>query len=157
MAKEAEDLCAKLNIENVNTTSKSKTVYTKELKVACKSMEDYMMKNETKEMEKMRIIREEDWGVKDYVKNGSLWSVRKTWEARAYMLHVAGNYTHSRKYEATGWRCQACVSQVREDQDHLGLCQGYSDLRQGLDLDMDDDMVEFFRLVMARREQQGWD
>ena len=40
---------------------------------------------------------------------------------------------------------------------YLGLCQGYSDLRQGLDLDRDDDMVEFFRLVMARREQQGWD
>ena len=157
LAKEAEDLCVKLNIENVNTTSKSKTVYIKELKVACKSMEDYMMKNETKEMEKMRVIRQEDWGVKDYVKNGSLWSVRKTWEARAYMLHVAGNYMHSRKYEATGWRCQACVSQVREDQDHLGLCQGYSDLRQGLDLDRDDDMVEFFRLVMDRREREGWD
>ena len=116
-----------------------------------------MMKSETTGMEKMRTIREENWGVKDYVKNGSLWSVQKTWEARAYMLHVAGNYSRSRKYEATGWRCQACVSQVREDQDHLGLCQGYSDLHQGLDLDMDDDMVQFFRLVMARREQQGWD
>ena len=67
------------------------------------------------------------------------------------MLHMAGNYSHNRKYKATGWRCQACISQVREDQDHLGLCQGYSDLRQGLDL------VQFFRLVMARREQQGWD
>ena len=157
LAKEAENLCEKLNIEDVNTTSKSKTVYTKELKNACKRLEDHMMKSETIGMEKMRMIREENWGVKDYVKNGSLWSVQKTWEARAYMLHVAGNYSHSRKYEATGWRCQACVSQVREDQDHLGQCQGYSDLRQGLDLDRDDDMVEFFRLVMARREQQGWD
>ena len=73
----------------------------------------------------------------------------------AYMLHVAGNYSHSRKYKATGWRCQ--VSQVREDQDHLGLCQGYSDLRQGLDLDIGYDMVKFFHLVMARRERQGWD
>ena len=32
LAKEIEDLCAKLNIENVNTTSKSKIVYAKEVK-----------------------------------------------------------------------------------------------------------------------------
>ena len=157
LAKEAEDLCIKLKIEDVNTTSKTKIAYAKEVNKACQHMEDLMMKTETCEMEKMRKIRAEDWGLKDYVKNGSLWSVQKTWEARAYMLHVAGNYSHSRRYEATGWRCQACVSQVREDQDHLGLCQGYSDLRQGLDLERDDDMVEFFRLVMARRERQGWD
>ena len=120
-------------------------------------MEDYLMKTETMEMEKMRTIREEDWGLKDYVSKSNLWSIRKMWEARAYMLHVAGNYSHSRKYLATGWRCQACVSQVREDQDHLGRCQGYSDLRQGLDLDRDNDMVKFFHLVMARRERQGRD
>ena len=157
LAKEAPDLCEKLNIEDVNKTCKPKIEYAKELKNACKQMEDYMMKTETSDMEKMKKIRAEVWGLKEYVKNGSLWSVQKTWEARAYMLHVAGNYSHNRKYEATGWRCQACVSQVREDQDHLGLCQGYSDLRQGLDLERDDDMVEFFRLVMARRERQGWD
>ena len=49
------------------------------------------------------------------------------------------------------------VLQVREDQDHLSVCQGYSDLRQDLDLENDNDLVEFFRQVMARRERQGWD
>ena len=73
------------------------------------------------------------------------------------MLHVAGNYSHNKRYEATGWQCQACVLQVREDQDHLSLCQGYADLRQGLDLETDDDLVEFLRQVMARRESHGWD
>ena len=51
----------------------------------------------------------------------------------------------SRKYKASGWRCQ----------EHLGLCKGYSNLRQGLDLYRHDKMVEFFRLVMARRERLG--
>ena len=157
LAKEAEQLCEKLQVEDVNMTSKPKTVYTAEVKKACKLMEDIMMKTETTDMEKMRVIRAEEWGIKDYVKNGSLWSVRKTWEARAFMLHVAGNYSHNNKYQATGWQCQACVLQVREDQDHLSVCQGYSDLRQGLDLENDDDLVEFFRQVMARRERHGWD
>ena len=137
-------LCVKLRNANI---------YPLEFQISkndCKHMEDSMIKTETAEMDKMRRIRAEDWGLKE---NGNLWSVQQTWG----VLHVAGNYSHSRRYKATGWRCQACVSQVREDQDHMGLCQGYSDLRQGLDLDRDDDMVEFFRLVMTRREQQGWD
>ena len=96
--------------------------------------------------------------MKEYVKTGSLWSVRKTWEARSYMLHVARNYLHSHRYcsyyEATGWRCQACVLQVREDQDHLSECAGYTDQRKDLNLDKDKD---FLGQVMARRERQGWD
>ena len=60
-----------------------------------------MIKTECSDMQKMRKIRSEDWGLKDYVRTGNFWSVRKTWEARAFMLHVAGNYSHSRKYEAT--------------------------------------------------------
>ena len=65
-------------------------------------------------------------------------------------LHAPRNYSHIQKYGATGWQCQACVLQVREDQDHLSL-------RQGLDPDTDDDLVEFLRQVMARRERHGWD
>ena len=50
-------------------------------KKTCKHMEDLMMMTETCEMKKMRKIRAGDWGLKDYAKNGSLWSVQKTWEA----------------------------------------------------------------------------
>ena len=52
---------------------------------------------------------------------------------------------------------QACGSGVREDQDHLGLCSGYSDLLQGRDLASDTDLVEFYTLVMERRKTRGWD
>ena len=107
LAKEAEQLCEKLQVEEVNMTSKTKTVYTAEVKKACKLMEDIVMKTETTDMEKMRVIRAEELGIKGYVKNGRLWSVRKTWEALAFMLHVAGNYSHNNKYQATGWQCQA--------------------------------------------------
>ena len=117
-------------------------------------MEDFMMKTETSEMEEEKNRRLGPEGVSQ---EWQLVERPQDVAGVAYMLHVARNYSHSRKYKATGWRCQAGVSQVREDQDHLGLCQGYSDLRQGLDLDRDNDMVKFFHLVMARRERQGRD
>ena len=77
---------------------------------------------------------------------------------RSYMLRVAGNYPGHKRYLATGWQCQACMGQVREDQDHLlTTCPGYADLRQDKDMETDQDLVEFFTKVMARREKRGWD
>ena len=157
LAKESEQLCEKLQIQDVNETAVSKKVFSKIAKEACHKLEDVVMKSETCSMEKMRKIRAEVWGMKHYVKTGTLHSVRSTWEVRSYMLHVAGNYSHHQKYAATGWRCQGCSLQVREDQDHITRCQGYSDLLQGKDLADDEQLVDFYRRVMARREEQGWD
>ena len=100
----------------------------------------------------------EKLGQKEYVKCGTLYSVRSTWEVCSYMLDVAGNFSHHKMYESTGWKCQGCsLIQVKEEQDHLTGCDGYSDLAQDKDLDDDTDLVEFYCLVMARREEQGWD
>ena len=59
--------------------------------------------------------------LKDYVKKGTLFSTRKTWEVRSHMLDVAGNFPGHRKYEPSNWMCQACGGVVREDQEHLTL------------------------------------
>ena len=50
----------------------------------------------------------------------------------------------------------ACKDSVLEKQEHLGQCKGYEDLRIGRDLDNDRDLIEFYRLVMERREERGW-
>ena len=59
------------------------------------------------------------------------------------MLRVADNYSHHSRYLAISWLCQACWLHVREDQDHLGSCAGYEDLRQGVDMEDDKELVEF--------------
>ena len=161
LAKETAEICKELLLEDVNTTDKGKAEYKKEAKEAVRAMDEIMMKkemgDETDGMTKMKRMRKSDISLKDYMRTGTLYSVRKTWEVRSYMLHVAGNYPGHRKYLATGWRCQACLGQVREDQDHLTSCSGYSDLQQGKDFDSDEELVAFYREVMARREKNGWD
>ena len=71
------------------------------------------------------------------------------------MLRVAGNFPSYKKYEATGWRCQACPYMVREDQDHLTQCSGYSDLK--INFDNDEEIVKFYSKEMKRREANGGD
>ena len=67
------------------------------------------------------------------------------------------NFPGHRKYESTGWQCQACVGQVREVQDHLILCPGYTDLLGDRDINNNMEMVEFYSLVIARRRENGLD
>ena len=51
----------------------------------------------------------------------------------------------------------ACSLQVREDQDHLVHRSGYVHMLAGKDMDVDSEVVEFYKLVMARREERDWD
>ena len=157
LAREAEEICEHLGIQSVNKTLLNKKQFSQLIDTVLVQKENQILQEDSVNMEKMKIIRSEKWGLKDYVVAGNLYSVRSTWEVRAYMLRVAGNYSHHSRYLATGWLCQACRLQVREDQDHLGSCEGYEDLREGKNLDDDKELVEFIQQVMRRRERQGWE
>ena len=159
LAMEVAGLCEQLGLEDAASTRLDRTVYEKEVVKACKWRDETNMKTEMERMreKKMRIMIHDDFELKDYVKNGNLYTARKAWEVRTFMLRVAGNYPGHKKYEATGWRCQACPYMVREDQDHLTHCVGYADLKTGVDFDSDEELVKFFGKVMRRREAKGWD
>ena len=73
------------------------------------------------------------------------------------MLDVAGNYPGNNKYnKASRWMCQACDLEVKEDQEHLTRCRGYEDLRGDADLNMENELVDFFTRVMERRRENKW-
>ena len=116
------------------------------------------MKKEMERMEdkKMRTMVHQNLDLKDYVRNGSLFSARKTWQVRCFMLDVAGNFPNHSKYKETDWKCQACVLELREDQEHLLVCDGYADLRENVDLRIEHEMVDFYQKVMDRRRERKW-
>ena len=164
---EAKEICESIGVEDVNITTLDKAKYAKIVEEACRAKDEADMKKEMTEKvdknnnegswSKLKRMVMDDCRLKDYVKTGNIFTVRNTWEARAYMLKVAGNYGGSKKYKSSGWLCQACGSGVREDHNHLGHCTGYSDLLQGRDLATDRELVEFYSLVMDRRKRRGWD
>ena len=106
---------------------------------------------------KMRTMVNPNLEMKEYVKKGTLYKARKTWEVRSHMLDVAGNYPGNNKYKASRWMCQACDLEVKEDQEHLTRCRGYEDLRGDADLNMENELVDFFTRVMERRRENKWD
>ena len=46
---------------------------------------------------KMRTMFYQNLDLKEYVKKGTLFSARKTWEVRSHMLDVAGNFPAHKK------------------------------------------------------------
>ena len=90
------------------------------------------------------------------MKNGTLFSARSTWEIKSHMLDVAGNYPGHSEYKASSWLCQACNLEVKEDREHLTVCEGYQDLRRDADLGNEEELVNFLNRVMERRKENEW-
>ena len=67
-----------------------KIEYKKEVEKGCRFMDEKNMKEEMERMrdKKMRMMIKEDCDLKDYVKYGNIYSARKSWEAKCYMLRA---------------------------------------------------------------------
>ena len=46
---------------------------------------------------------------------------------------------------------------MKEDQEHLTICEGHQELREDADLGNEQELVEFFGRVMAKRKEMKWD
>ena len=159
LVKEVDELVQMLKIEDPKTAQCGRNAYNKIVKTACKWRDEALMKEQMEPMKekKMRTMFYQNLDLKEYVKKGTLFSARKTWEVRSHMLDVAGNFPGHRKYESSNWMCQACGGVVREDQEHLTQCEGYKDLRGDADLENQEELVKFFSRVMDRRKEKNWD
>ena len=159
LAKEVDELAKMLRIDNPKDTQLGKKAYKEEVYRTCRWRDEAIMKEEMGKMKekKMRTMYFQNLEMKEYVKKGTLYTARKTWEVRSHMLDLAGNYPGHKKYEQSDWKCQACNQQVREDQEHVTQCEGYEDLRREKDLANEEDLVQFFTKVMKRRHEMNWD
>ena len=68
------------------------------------------------------------------------------------MLPLGGNYSRDNRFRRTGW---LCLCGEREEQEHIVRhCKKYDDIREKFgDLERDDELVEFSREVLKRRDK----
>ena len=94
----------------------------------------------------------EDCSVKPYFSSKSLHEVRETFKVRTQMTKgFRGNFQNM--YKGGSTKCEGC-EQVLDTQTHATECPAYSDLRDGLNFELDCDLVTFFRRVMERRMEK---
>ena len=76
------------------------------------------------------------------------------YRTRYGLSDFAGNYSHARKFEKTNFMCRC--ERTREDESHLMStdCPMYADIREQFsDLSDDNQLVKYFAMVLARRDE----
>ena len=67
------------------------------------------------------------------------------------MIPAKMNMKGNPKFAAELWRCDDCQSM--DSQSHILWCPAYAPLREGKNLDDDDDLIKYYQTVMKIREE----
>jgi hypothetical protein len=150
LAREVTGICEELGIEDVNLSNISKCALKNMLEKACQ------VKDEKELLSKMgnktEKLKEENVKMKNYMNSKSLAAVRNTFRVRTNMVEgFRGSFKNM--YRNTNLDCVGCGMEV-DYQSHSMECPAYNDLRVGLDMKKDQDLVAFFRMVMERRSEE---
>ena len=149
---ETRAICKELGIEDCNQTRLGKQKY-KDIVVAACHMKNEETLRSTATEGKCHRISGEEYGRKKYLKETNIEDTREWFRTRFGLQPFAGNFSHNRRFAKSNWLCR-CKS-VREEESHItsGNCEVYGDLTDQFgDLSEDQNLVDFFRAVLDRRE-----
>ena len=99
-------------------------------------------------------INTETYGKKTYIGNNNIHQVRQLFRSRFGLQPFAGNYSKDKRFAKTQWLCKC--GEEREEEPHLlsGACKVYGDLTHKFsDLTNDNQLVQFFKEVLERRDR----
>ena len=145
LASEVREICSKINIKNINEDDVPKWLVRDAIRV-------HHANEAREEMGKKLVnIKNEEIGkTKDYMKTKCIADCRIQFRMRTNMLQLKANMKGS--YKDGDYSCLGCGDKASvEDQSHVIRCPAYSDIRQGLDMEVDTDLVKYFRQVMLIR------
>ena len=97
LANEVRLSCEEMGIEGPWETDKGRQEYNRMVKDACRREDEACMREEMVKMKKMKIMYQDGLDMKEYVKNGTLYSARRTWQVRSNMLDLASNFPNHSK------------------------------------------------------------
>ena len=122
--------------------------------LACMAAHEKRLRQKSSSGTKCERIKNELYGKKDYLSKKNIYEARLQYKTRFGLLPFAGNYSNDRRFARTDWMCR-CGTE-REVEGHIvsGKCPVYGDLRGKFgDLNNDQNLVDFFREVLARRDE----
>ena len=96
----------------------------------------------------------ENFKKKDYISEMTMEESQTYFKYRSFMTNVKFNYKNYQKYSSELWKCDSCLSAI-ETQSHILWCPTYQTLREGKDIENDDDLVKYIAEVMNAREKLG--
>ena len=150
---ECESFMLELEISN-DPSSVTKTQWRKMIhsRVHDKNARDILSKVQSLSKLDFDKLKNEEYGLQPYMKSMTVPEARTNFAVRARMLSsVMMNFKNNPEYRAREYRC-GCGEE--DHQAHLTSCSLYTHLQEGLNLETDIGLVQFYQLVITEREKE---
>ena len=155
---ECKDLIRKYELNDVNTNDCSKLSWKRQVKSAIITKFEDEILEEMKHYKKIDHAKKskEDFELKSYFKNMNLEQSRMKFAIETEMVDkVKFNFMSNSEYEKSNWACDYCMETKKvykpDSIQHISECENYSNLRQDLNMDQENDFVKYFIEVVKLR------
>ena len=160
LTKEVKNICYEWCVRDVTKKWQSEPKANEWKEVLKKAAHVQNSKSLLKKMMKMSkleeyIDSEEEYEIKDYVKDLNMHDARVNFKLRSKMFPCKDNFRSDPVNVASKWLCKAC--EVVDSQSHILTCPAYQQLREGKSLDSEKDVIEYYRKVMVIRSKLNID
>ena len=117
-----------------------------------KIQNEKMLLEDISKKSKLSEMINETYELKPYLSEMKMNDARLNFALRSRMVKCKMNYFNDPKYRAEMWRCDSCRTRI-DSQSHILYCPAYQKLREGKNLNSDQDIVTYFREVLKIRNE----
>ena len=128
----------------------TKSQWKNSVKKEAKVQNEDKLRKLIKKSSKLEIMKGESYGEKSYISDMKMQDARVKLSLRSRMYECKMNFLNNPVFKAEMWRCDSCQSCV-DSQSHILYCPAYQQLREGKSLSSDQDIVSYFKEVLAIR------
>ena len=155
LAEEVDNICSKLEVESANTCQLDVKTYRQQVIKACHIINEKRIRKSIENSKKCERIKNEAYGKKNYFKEKNINYVRELFKTRFGLTDFAGNFPNKNKFKISNWLCKCGLEKEQENHIIEGKCSAYKDIRERHEnLEIDENLLEYFKEVMERRERQ---
>jgi hypothetical protein len=152
LTREVKQLIAELNLPDCFASRIPKNEWKKLVHDAVFKENENEIRKSASSYKKMmnRIKVDEPFCCKEYLTNLPISQARILFNHKYSMTeNIKMNYKGNPSYANSLWKCSECGNQ--DTSSHLLWCKGYSEQREGLDLDSDTDLCKYLQKIITLR------
>ena len=155
LVKETKEICDHLGIMDITkerVKEPSKPQWKGIIKEAVEEKNGLELKERICKLKKLEVMKEEKYGRKQYLSNLSMENARMLFRVRTKTFKCKMNQSSDRANSHSLWKCGACG--YIETQSHIIHCPAYQHLREGKNIDSDQEVAEYFREVLKIKDNK---
>ena len=123
------------------------------MKTAIVKKNEEILREDIPRHSKLKMMEEEPYEKKKYLTEMSLEDVRLNFRIRCNMTEFGFNFKNKKEYSETSWTCISCKAAI-DTSSHAKWCIAHEDLREGIDLENEIELVRYISKVLARRAKK---